>query len=105
MRIALVHNHYDKSHLEAVKKEMVKKGAPVIHAVWMECFGHWQALEGCHRLRAAKELGLTPEIEEVEYCESTMLSDVVVYDGGEDYTIAEICDGGANVDIIEFDYN
>ena len=65
--IALIHNHFDKNHLEEVKQEMKILGAPKIKAVWMECYNMYAALEGCHRIRAAKELGLVPEIIELDY--------------------------------------
>jgi hypothetical protein len=102
MKIALVHNHYRPDHLETVKAEMVIRGAPVIHAVWMECYSLYAALEGCHRLRAARELGLTPEIIEVQYSDD-MASTVIGYDGGEDYPIGELCDDSYRRVIINFD--
>lgn len=93
MKIALVHDHYDEEHLAKVIDEMKILGAPKIKAVWMECYGHWAALEGCHRIRAAKALGLIPEIDEVGYDDDTMCSDVLPgYNGGEDYSIAHIAD-------------
>lgn len=67
MEIALVHNHFNQEHLEEVKAQMIKLGTPKIKAVWMECYEMYAALEGCHRLRAAKELGLIPEIIELNY--------------------------------------
>lgn|SRR5574344_749998 len=67
MYIALAHKQYDEDHLEEVKKEMLEKGAPVIRAVYVECYDCYVALEGCHRIRAAKELGLTPVIDELDY--------------------------------------
>ena len=96
MRIALVHKHFNEKHLEAVKAEMAKLGAPVIKAVWMECHGHYAALEGCHRIRAAKELCLTPVIEEVEYSEELV-------DGMDgEWTVSEIADDSYKSVIIEF---
>lgn len=65
MEIALLHNYYTEKHLNEVKAEMVKRGAPVIRAIWSECYGMWLAVEGCHRIRAAKELGLTPIINDI----------------------------------------
>ena len=65
MNMILFHNDYDKEHLEEVKSEMKVLGAPTIKAVYDECYGTWFAVEGCHRIRAAKELGLTPIIEDV----------------------------------------
>ena len=101
MKIALVHSHYNSEKLERVKEEMKVLGAPKIHAVWMECYGHWAALEGSHRIRAAKELGLTPEIIEVDYSDE-MASTILGYDGDEDYPISEICDSSHESVIIEF---
>jgi len=101
MRIALVHSHYDPAHLAEVKRQMLTLGAPAIHAVWMECYGHYQALEGCHRLRAAAELGLEPEIIEVEYSDE-LCSTIPGYDGDNDYPISEICDDGHRAVTIEY---
>lgn len=96
MRVALLHNHYDESHLADVVAEMQTLGAPAIHAVWMDCYGHWVALEGCHRLRAAARLSLTPEIIEVEYSDDTFETD------DEEYVISEVCDASYDAEIIEF---
>jgi len=101
MRIALVHSHYDADKLQKVIDEMRALGTPKIHAVWMECYGHWQALEGCHRLRAAAALGFTPEIIEVEYSDAPC-SSVLGYDGDEDYPISEICDAGHKAVVLTF---
>jgi hypothetical protein len=94
MRIALVHNHYDEGHLAEVIEEMKTLGAPTIKAVWMEVYNHWAALEGCHRIRAAKALGLTPEIDEVEYSDDPC--DV------EGMTVEEVADSSRESDVIEF---
>jgi hypothetical protein len=102
MRIALVHNHYNEQHLTEVISQMEIFGAPTIHAVWMECYGHWAALEGCHRLRAAAAKGLIPEIIEVDYSVD-MASTVLGYDGDDDYPISEICDDSHNATILEFE--
>lgn len=67
MQIALLHDHYDDAHLDAVKSEMLKMGAPVIKAVWMDCYDCYAALEGCHRIRAAKSLGIVPVIDAIDY--------------------------------------
>jgi len=101
MRIALLHNHYDKAHLKTVKEQMKILGAPNIHAVWMECYGHWAALEGCHRIRAAYELGLTPNIIEVEYSDDMISS--IFGELEDDYPISEICDDSYKSTIIEFE--
>ncbi len=80
---------------------MKRLGPPKIHAVWMECYNHWQALEGCHRLRAAAELGLPPEIIEVDYSDE-MCSTVEGYDGDEDYKISKVCDDGNCAEVWEY---
>lgn len=107
MNIALVHKHYNKDHLEAVKKEMVVLGAPKIKAIWMECYGHFAALEGCHRIRAAKDLGLTPEIIELDYDDVAEL-DLTDESLGLDLdnpgsTVAWLIDDSHKSAIIEFD--
>lgn len=65
MRINLFHNSYNETHLNEVKEIMVKRGAPKIRAIWSEIHGEWLAVEGCHRLRAAEQLGLTPQIIDI----------------------------------------
>jgi hypothetical protein len=65
MDVILYHKHYDKDHLNAVKAEMETLGTPTIKAIWNEVHSAWMAIEGCHRLRAAAELGITPNIEDV----------------------------------------
>jgi|GEM_PF-1287291 len=58
--IYLAHYHFQAAHLETVKAQMADLGAPTIRVV--DCGDHYQAIEGCHRLRAAKALGLSPVI-------------------------------------------
>lgn len=101
MKIALVANHYDTEKIEAVKTEMMIKGAPEIHAVWMECYDMYAALEGCHRIRAAKELGIEPIIIDVDYSDD-MCSTVDGYDGDDDYMISEIADCCYKNTVVEF---
>lgn len=60
-------NKIDKVHLEVVKDEMAVKGAPVIKAVYNDAYGAYIAFEGSHRIAAAKELGLTPIIAEIQF--------------------------------------
>jgi len=78
MIISLLHNHYSPEHLEEVKAEMIKRGAPRIRAIWSEINGEWMAVEGCHRIRAAHALGLTPIIVDI-----TNQQRVRVQDDGE----------------------
>lgn len=102
MNIALIHAHFNADHLALVKAQMADLGAPVIKAVWMDCHGHWAALEGSHRIRAAAELGLTPVIEEVEYSEDTTLESLGCDDAGEGYTVAQIADDSHRTEVLAF---
>ena len=102
MQIALIHSEFSADHLAAVVESMKALGAPVIKAVWMEAFGHFAALEGCHRIRAAAELGLTPIIEEIEYSEETTTADLGLDFGGDSWTVAELADESRNSVVIEF---
>jgi hypothetical protein len=102
MRIALLHQSFDPQHVENVKAEMRKLGAPEVKAVYMPCYDMYVALEGCHRIRAAKELGLTPIISSVEYSDTVTTSDLGLEFGGDSWTIAEIAHSAANAEIIEF---
>ena len=101
-RIALMHNHYSKEKLEQVVEEMKILGAPKVKAVWMEVYGCWAALEGCHRIRAAQILGLEPEIEEVEYSEDVTLESLGCDCPDEYVTVADIADSAFDAEIIEF---
>jgi hypothetical protein len=60
--VTIVHapNGPERHHIVGVLAEMRERGAPVIRAWWNG--DAWIALEGSHRLAAAHELGLTPEI-------------------------------------------
>jgi hypothetical protein len=97
MTVVLVHDHYDAEHLESVKNEMLTMGAPVIKAVWMDCYGHYAALEGCHRIRAAATLGLNPVIEEIEY------NDDIVDGMDGEWTVAQIADASNTGPMFIFD--
>lgn len=65
--IALFHNHFDETHLANVKADMASLGAPEIRCFKDNANGIWIAFEGCHRIRAAKELNIIPTIIQVEY--------------------------------------
>jgi len=66
MEIYLVHDHYDEEHLAEVKAEMEALGAPTVRVIDMG-EGIYAALEGCHRLRAAAALGITPDLNVLDY--------------------------------------
>jgi hypothetical protein len=65
MNIALYHPQYNQAHLNRVTAIMRVRGAPTIRCIWSEYYDMWLAVEGCHRLRAAKDLGLVPVIKDV----------------------------------------
>lgn len=75
--LVLIHAHYDRAHLDAVKSEMVRRGPPTLRA--MEAAGVVYLLEGSHRARAAAELGLEINLEMIDYPEddSIRLCDLV----------------------------
>ena len=66
MKIVLIHNHYDAVHLDQVKAEMKKLGAPVIRVYDLGFDDLYQAIEGCHRLRACEALGIAPKIDVID---------------------------------------
>ena len=78
--VILLHAYYDEEHLKEVVSEMKTMGTPVIRGFYCECFGAFLALEGCHRIRAAKQLGLVPVFEEVEFEDITEV-------------VNDVCDG------------
>jgi len=65
MEIKLYHKHYDEKHLEEVIENMKKMGAPVIRGQF-DANEIFNAFEGCHRVRAAKALGIEPILVEIE---------------------------------------
>lgn len=94
MNIILPHAEFDADHLAAIIKEMKIMGAPTIKAV--DCGEYFVALEGSHRIRAAIELGLSVEIDEVEYSEIATTDDVVPGSYDDCWTIAEIVDAATS---------
>lgn len=73
MTIALFHKHYTEKHMAEVMVEMENLGSPTIRAIWSDLYGMWLAVEGCHRIRAAKELGLEPIIEDISNDETVAI--------------------------------
>jgi hypothetical protein len=65
MTVVLLHSHYDSEHLADVTRQMRELGAPSIRGIHDIINGMFIALEGCHRVRAAKDLGLAPELVDV----------------------------------------
>lgn len=104
MDIALYHSHYNQDHLDTVKAEMDKLGTPTIKAIWSDCYKMWMAVEGCHRIRAAKELGLIPEIDDISDQETVTIQ-IDGYDEEVDLIdLAEqLTDAVWQATVIEFD--
>lgn len=106
--VALLHEHFDAAHLDEVKADMITMGAPTIRVAWSPC-GCWAALEGCHRLRAAEALGLTPTIVPIEYDDDTTAEDAGFSD--DDFpddrldliSISSIAGRAYRMHMIEFD--
>ena len=73
MNIILLHKQYNEKHLTEVSAEMKNLGVPEIRAIWSEVYGAWMAVEGSHRIRAAYELGLTPQIIDISNDETAII--------------------------------
>jgi hypothetical protein len=71
-------NQTDENHLAKVKAEMQELGAPTIRAIY-DGEIYW-AIEGSHRLVAAHELGIEPQIIDIEYSDEEI---VIQWDGQE----------------------
>jgi hypothetical protein len=91
---ALLHTDIDDAKLADVKQKMKLMGAPKIKAVWMECHNLWAAIEGTHRLHAAKSLGLMPIIDPVGYSDEAHENHAEC--GDYDCSISSICDRVGN---------
>ena len=102
MKVILAHDHFDAEHLDAVKAEMATMGAPTIRAYQVDD-DTYQAIEGCHRLRACEALGLIPEMVILD-AETRIVDDtgsmIIDYDGCAIETIGEI--GNADNYSIDF---
>src|ERR671913_91870 len=78
----------DPEKLEAAKAEIRVLGAPTIRVV--DCGDHYMAIEGVHRLAAAAELGVAPNLTILKQ------DDMVEADGldREHFQTGEICTAG-----------
>ena len=87
-------NKADPAHLESVKAEMAKLGAPQIDVV--DCGAYYMALEGSHRLIAAEELGVMPEFrvfdkgDAIDITAYDWFNDANWVDQGASYTAGEV---------------
>lgn len=93
MKITLLHDSFDSDHLDLVIEEMKVSGRPTIKVYEIE-EGWYQAIEGCHRLRAAEILNIKPKLEVLEQDQPFIVDDcaIVQWDGMEVETIGELGD-------------
>lgn len=68
----------ETAHLDAVKADMLRLGAPTIRVV--DCSDYYMAIEGSHRLAAAHALGIMPVLEVIEQDDVIDISDEDWYD-------------------------
>jgi hypothetical protein len=87
MYVKLLHNHYDPQHLAEVKAEMLTLGTPTIRVI--DGGDMYYAVEGCHRLRAAAELGIEPDFVVVGEASEPVEIEGFEPDGGDWYE--ELC--------------
>lgn len=59
--VVLIHKEYSQDYLLKVIEKMKELGVPMIRAFYDEFEDVYIAVEGCHRIRAAKALGIEPE--------------------------------------------
>lgn len=103
MRVALYHAHYEEDRLASVTAEMLRLGAPKVKAVWSSAVDAWAALEGAHRLRAARALGLVPVIEKMPYSTTLRLREDLGLDVEEDLSTAYVADHPGDTVTLTFD--
>jgi hypothetical protein len=112
MDILLIHTTAP-AKLAAVTAEMETLGAPTIRAVRDHTHGVLVALEGCHRLSAAHDLGVDPDIVVLDDDAPVSLDDIGLddsgYFGGERVTAGQIRDwlardGYAGQPMLRFDF-
>jgi hypothetical protein len=102
MKVIPPHRLPEENHLDAVTQEMERLGAPTLKAVWLDGYQAWMALEGSHRIAAAQALGLTPEIEEVEYDPEATTDEVVPGSYQDCLTLEELADRAWEIGAVEF---
>ncbi len=94
MTTIILPNTPDAAHLEEVKADMQRLGAPVIRCAWYEGGELIVALEGSHRLVAAQALGIVPVLhllgdDEMITCDEIGYDDMGWFDG-EPARVADI---------------
>lgn len=76
----------NQAKLDMVIEEMAELGAPTIRACWQG--DHWCALEGVHRVEAARLLDMPVTIAPLS--EGDILDDHDLYDLPDDVLVAEV---------------
>lgn len=68
--VSPLHRYFSQAHLEHVAAQMRELGAPRLRGYHDATSGCWLLMEGTHRIRAAKQLGLTPVLISVPWWRS-----------------------------------
>lgn len=68
--VSPLHRYFSQAHLEHVAAQMCELGAPRLRGYYDEATGCWLLMEGTHRIRAAKLLGLAPALISVPWWRS-----------------------------------
>ena len=100
--IVRIPNPADQEHLAEVIDDMRTLGAPIVHAV--DCGEYYVALEGSHRVTAARSLGLVPTIVAIDYEDTRRVADIVGDQWEDDDTVSEAVDSmlGLYLPVVDF---
>lgn len=104
-KVYLIHE-IDAAKLESVKVEMTRLGRPTIRVV--DCGDHLMAIEGTHRLAAAADLGIVPDLtilEQDDLIDADSLDVDHYFQRGETYTAGEIAGELYNVHSVPLTIN
>ena len=83
MKIVLAHNHYNEKHLDEVIEDMKLLGPPTIRVFDLGFDDLFQAVEGCHRLRACEILEIEPILDIIGEDEKVCDIEGLDFDGAE----------------------
>jgi hypothetical protein len=65
-----LHAHFRPEHLRVVIATMLRRGPPILRGYFDGETGAWFMLEGTHRLRAAKAIGIVPVLVSIPWWRS-----------------------------------
>lgn len=82
---------------------MRQMGSPTIKAVWIEAYAAWLALEGSHRLVAAKQLGIVPIIDEIDYDSEATTDEIIPGSYQDNWTLDQLLETAPINDMIVFE--